>query len=69
MFNTEQEHCKIVLDSLTGKTATDEQTFTSINILAEKLENVHKLHRSLIDVEFSPYVSELAEQEMKLAVS
>ena len=69
MFNMEQDHCKIVLDSLTGKTATDEQTFTSINILAERLDNVRKLHRSLIDVELSPYVSELTEQEMKLAVS
>ncbi|MGA2916391.1 MAG: hypothetical protein ABSE89_10230 [Sedimentisphaerales bacterium] len=69
MFNREKDHCKIVLDSLTGEKATDEQTFASINILVEKLENVRKLHRSLVDVEFSPFVQELAEQEMKLAVS
>ena len=69
MYATEQDHCEIVLDSLTGRKTTDEQTFTSINILAERLDNVRKLHRSLIDVEFSPFVQALAEQEMKLAIS
>jgi hypothetical protein len=69
MYTTEIDHCQTVLDSLTGNRTTDEQTFTSINILAERLENVRKLHRALIDVEFSSFVQELAEQEMKLAVS
>jgi len=69
MHTMEQDHCQAVLDSLTGERTTDEQTFTSINILAERLENVRKLHRTLIDVEFSPFVQELVEQEMKLAVS
>ena len=69
MYRTEMDHCQTVLDSLTGDRATDEQTFTSINILAERLGNVRKLHRALIDVEFSPFVQELVEQEMKLAVS
>lgn len=69
MYRTEMDHCQAVLDSLTGDRATDEQTFTSINILAERLGNVRKLHRALIDVEFSPFVQELVEQEMKLAVS
>ncbi|MCX5632849.1 MAG: MraZ N-terminal domain containing protein [Phycisphaerae bacterium] len=69
MYRTEMDHCQAVLDSLTGDRATDEQTFTSINILAERLGNVRKQHRALIDVEFSPFVQELVEQEMKLAVS
>ena len=69
MYTIEQDHCEIVLDSLTGCRTTDEQTFTSINILAERLENVRKVHRSLIDVELSPFVQALVEQEMKLAVS
>ena len=69
MYTIEQDHCEIVLDSLTGSRTTDEQTFTSINILAERLENVRKVHRSLIDVELSPFVQALVEQEMKLAVS
>jgi len=69
MQTIEPNHFEIVRDSLTGGRTTDEQTFASINILAERLENVRKLHRTLIDVEFSPYVQELIEQEMKLAVS
>ncbi len=69
MFATESDHCEAVLDSLTGSKTIDEQTFTSISILAERLENVRKLHRMFTDVEFSPFVQELVEQEMKLAVS
>lgn len=69
MYTTELDHCEVVLGSLTGSRTIDEQTFTSINILAERLETVHKLHRAFIDVEFSPFVQELVEQEMKLAVS
>ena len=69
MHITEPDHCEIVRDSLTGNRTTDEQTFTSINILAGRLENVHKLHRALIDIEFSPHIQALVEQELKLAVS
>ena len=69
MYATDLDHCEIVRDSLAGARVTDEQTFTSINILAERLENVRKLHRTLIDIEFSPDVQALAEQELKLAVS
>lgn len=68
-MSMEQDHCKIVLDSLIGNSAIDEQTFASISVLAGRLENIRKMHRSLIDVEFSPFVKELAEQELKLAVS
>ena len=69
MYTTELDHCEIVHDSLAGNRTIDDQTFDSINILAERLENVHKLHRALIDIEFSPHVQALAEQELKLAVS
>ena len=69
MYTTELDHCEIVHDSLAGNRTIDEQTFDSINILAEKLENVHKLHRAFIDIEFSPHIQALAEQEQKLAVS
>ncbi len=69
MYTTEQDHCEIVRDSLAGDKTIDEQTFASINILAERLENVRKQHRTFIDVEFSPHVQALAEQELKLAVS
>ncbi len=69
MYAVEQEHSQIVLDSLTGKRTTDEQTFASIGVLTERLESLRKLHRCFIDVEFSPIVKALAEQESELAVS
>jgi hypothetical protein len=69
MYATDLDHCEIVRDSLTGNRSTDEQTFTSISILADRLNNIRKLHRTLIDIEFSPHVQALTEQELKLAVS
>jgi hypothetical protein len=69
MYATDLDHCEIVINSLTGDRSTDEQTFTSISILADRLQNVRKLHHTLIDIEFSPDVQALNEQESKLAVS
>jgi hypothetical protein len=69
MYAIGSEHSQIVLDSLTGQRATNEQTFASIGILAEKLETLRKLHRCFLDVEFSPMVSDLVEQESELAIS
>jgi hypothetical protein len=69
MFTIEHDHCEIVRDSLAGKRAIDEQTFASINILGERLQNVYKQHRTFIDIEFSPHIQALVEQELKLAVS
>jgi hypothetical protein len=69
MYAADLDPCEIVLESLVGNRTTDEQTFTSINILAERLENARKHHRALIDIEFSPFVQDIVEQEMKLAVS
>ena len=50
------DHFKVVSQSLAGLRPTDEQTFASINLLSERLESVHKVHRHLVDVEFSPHV-------------
>jgi hypothetical protein len=63
------DRCKVVMESLSGQRPTDEQTFASINILSDRLQNVRKVHRSLIDVEFSPQVQALVEQEAILAIS
>jgi hypothetical protein len=65
----EMNHYQVVSQSLAGERPTDEQTFASINLLAERLQNVQKVHRSLIDVEFSPHVQALIEQESLLAIS
>jgi hypothetical protein len=63
------DYCATVQESLTGARPTDEQTFASINILADRLRNVHKLHPSFMGVEFSPQVQALIEQESILAIS
>lgn len=63
------DHCTTVQESLSGKRPADEQTFASINILAERLQTVRKLHPSMLCVEFSPQVQALIEQESILAIS
>jgi hypothetical protein len=63
------DHCKVVSQSLAGLRPTDEQTFASINLLADRLQTVQKIHRHLVDVEFSPHVQALIEQESLLAIS
>jgi hypothetical protein len=63
------DHYQVVSQSLAGQRPTDEQTFASINLLSERLESVHKVHRRLVDVEFSPQVQALIEQESLLAIS
>jgi hypothetical protein len=65
----EMNHCNVVMQSLVGQRPTDEQTFASINLLAERLQTVQKVHRRLVDVEFSPHVKALIEQESVLAIS
>jgi hypothetical protein len=69
MYAIGSEHSQTVLDSLTGERATNDQTFASIGILAERLENLRKLHRCFLNVEFSPMVNALVEQESELAIS
>lgn len=63
------DHCEVVMESLSGERRIDEQTFASINLLAEKLQAVQKVHRSLVNVEFSPQVQALIDQESLLAIS
>ncbi|HAL44598.1 MAG: hypothetical protein A2Y12_08875 [Planctomycetes bacterium GWF2_42_9] len=66
---TDIDHCTTVQESLTGKRPADEQTFASINILADRLRSIKKLHGSFLNVEFSPHVKALVEQESVLAIS
>ena len=63
------DHCKIVSQNLTGERPIDEQTFTSINLLTDRLQAVRKIHRRLIEIDFSPQVQALIEQESLLAIS
>ncbi len=63
------EHCTTVQESLAGIRPADEQTFASIAVLADRLRAVQKLHPCLMNVEFSPHVQALIEQESILAIS
>jgi len=64
-----EHHCTTVLESLNGSRSADEQTFASIGLLADKLQTVRKLHPAFMNVEFSPQVQALIEQEQILAIS
>ena len=65
----ETEHCQIVTESLSGRRSADEQTFSSIAVLSDRLDQLKKTHRAFVDIEFSPQVQALSQQEMMLALT
>ena len=69
MLATRCDHFEMVTESLLGKRAVDEETFSSIAELSERLEKLKEDSSLFADVEFSPYVEELASCEMMLAIS
>ncbi len=69
MIGMESNYHRIVMDSVTGERAVDEQTFASLTILAERLERLKKLNDAFDNVTFSPAVKKLARQKNALAVS
>ena len=69
MITMETDHCRIVTQSLSGRRSADEQTFSSIAVLSDRLDQLKKMHRAFVDVEFSPEVQALSQQEMMLALS
>jgi len=66
---TDIDHCTTVSEYLSGKRSADEQTFASISVLADRLQTVRKLHPAFMNVELSPQVQALIEQESVLAIS
>jgi hypothetical protein len=69
MLGTECNHFKVITDSLAGNRPTDEETFSSIAVLAERLERFKKTNALLDEVDFSEQVEELALREMISAIS
>ena len=65
----ELNHSQIVQESLTGERETDEQTFTSLAILAERLERLKRFSSSFSEVSFSPAVKKLMRQKNAAAVA
>jgi hypothetical protein len=68
MIKTDSNHCQIVEKSLTGDRAVDEQTFSSLTILAERLERLKNMDDIFSGVTFSPEVRELKARKSAVAV-
>lgn len=63
----ETNHWQIVADSLNGEREVDEQTFASVAVLSERLEQLKSSDIAFSEVEFSPAVRKL--QKEMVAVS
>ena len=68
MLETECNHFKLITDSLTGKRSTDEDTFSSIAVLAERLDRLRKTNALFSEVAFSEQVEDLALRGMISAI-
>ena len=64
-----ENHCRIVAESLAGEKEVDEQTFSSLAVLSEKLERLKQLDDVFSGVEFSSAIEKLLTQKNLLAVS
>jgi hypothetical protein len=54
--------CRIMRGSLAGDREIDEQTFTALEILQERLEKVKSLGGAFSNIRFSPAVMKLAKK-------
>ena len=68
MFN-ERNLFKVVNESLSGQRAVDEDTFSSVAVLAERLERLKRTSSIFANITFSPQAEELACCEMVSALS
>ena len=68
MLGTECNHFKLITDSLAGDRPTDEDTFSSIAVLAERLQRLKKTNALFDEVGFSELVEDLALREMISAI-
>jgi len=68
MIEGQTSHWQIVEDSLTGERTIDEQTFASLTVLTERLEQLKKLDRAFDSIAFSPDVRKLTKQNSAVAI-
>jgi hypothetical protein len=69
MVTAQSDYFKTVKETITGKRPLDEEAFSSVAVLAQRLERLKKNHPMLEDVTFSDHVQELADCEMISAIS
>jgi hypothetical protein len=67
MLETASNHWQVVARSLNGEREVDEQTFASVAVLAERLEQLKRSDIAFSEVEFSPAVKRL--QKALIAVT
>jgi hypothetical protein len=68
MIETDSNHCRIVRESIDGEREVDEQTFTSLSVLSERLERLKNCNKTFSHVSFSPSVKKLKIQRNAVAV-
>ena len=68
MAGMDSEHVQILGQSLRGERVVDEQTFASLEVLAERLERLKKADRVFGKISFSPAVKKLRSQQHIVAV-
>jgi hypothetical protein len=68
MLDDECNHFEVITKSLTGDRPTDEETFSSTAVLAQRLERLKKSNPLFEKVGFSEQVEELALCEMISAI-
>ena len=69
MIGTDSNHCRIVAKGLAGERAIDEETFSSLAILSDRLERLKKLDKGFSKVAFSAAAKELLSQKKAMAVA
>jgi len=69
MLETECNHFDVINQAISGNRPIDEDTFSSIAVLAERLDRLKKTNNLFDKVGFSEQVEELALCEMISAIS
>jgi len=69
MFASQHDHLKTVKESISGQRPIDEDTLSSVAVLAERLDRLKETSSLFADVAFSDDVQELADCEMISAIS
>lgn len=59
MIEAESNHCRIVAASLTGQREVDDQTFSSLAVLAERLERLKEQNEAFSGIAFSSAARQL----------
>ncbi len=69
MLKTKRSHFEVIKECLAGNRPIDEETFSSIAVLARRLDGLKKNNALFDDIEFSEQAEELALCEMISAIS